>query len=489
MVNPLELLGYAGNLLDLPGSSVRDLLTGQNPFDQWMTPFSGDNRASGRDVLRPLLGANKETGMSGWLSDPMEGVKDVLGFGAEVALDPMNFVSGGAVLRAIKGGKAARQANAVNALREAGKYSYVNPRVLARQADEMVNPLDDMVRSTLDAKLSGPLPEDLIGGRTSFDVPENDMFDRLYMRRGARQLGKEKIDDAITVASIEARQPGSGAYRSLHNYLRGFGKPIVAEEVISPDFAAKLQHMGYEQVDSNWVYRPTADEVAPATASVAEQSPKLLGYTPELERVQHVGRDWSASATPEHPYGMFDMNEVGTGQTGKTYGPAMYVSDDPRTPKYVRSLLERQGFPDAVQYELDMPNVPLADWTTQGSAEQMLGVDPRLAGIEDLQATGYPGAMTPSSIKGFAGDRVLWDQDLIDQMRIRAIDGERVPINPTTLVQQVEQPAFRASAGDSPLVSTMNPMRPQAVPGVLRPLTAGAAYNALARQNQYGGIL
>jgi hypothetical protein len=84
---------------------------------------------------------------------------------------------------------------------------------------------------------------------------------------------------------------------------------------------------------------------------------------------------------------------------------------------------------------------------------------------------------------------VTWDPELIKQMQVRMIDGEIVPINPTTLVQQVEQPTFRAAAGDSPLVSTMNPMRPQAVPSVLRPLAAGAAYNALARQNQYGGIM
>jgi len=675
MVNPLELLGYAGNLLDLPGSSVRDLLTGQNPFDQWMTPFSGDNRASGRDVLRPLLGANKETGMSGWLSDPTEGVKDVLGFGAEVALDPMNFVSGGAVLRAIKGGKAARQANAVNALREAGKYSYVNPRVLARQADEMVNPLDDMVRSTLDAKLSGPLPEDLIGGRTSFDVPENDMFDRLYMRRGARQLGKEKIDDAITVASIEARQPGSGAYRSLHNYLRGFGKPIVAEEVISPDFAAKLQHMGYEQVDSNWVYRPTVDDVAPAAASVAEQNPmKLLGYTPERETVFHGGRDWSASATPEHPYGVFDTSRLKTGEGNNAYGPGMYVADEAVTSgkyrnmaqermnqeyfsspeameKYFEpgSLVDGFGVLDRVEafnradsglgwsvdvrsvdpsnpdvsvggvrrhtvppsprkiakklgdnpysaklYQLDMPTgskdrfmqwearmadqpqnvqsaiasmpgMDMADRVTEleaqslainnqmrearvragarpsdwgftndelknlreqyrkvndeaerltvemrdrfgfrtgmlrdgnatGSmvADLLMGNTPSYATLAEtagLREAGVPGMKNLSNATPGSYNYAIWDQDLINQMRIRAIDGERVPINPTTLVQQVEQPTFRAAAGDSPLVSTMNPMRPQAVPSVLRPLAAGAAYNALARQNQYGGIL
>jgi hypothetical protein len=113
MLNPLiDMLGYVGNLLDLPGSSVRDLLSGQNPFDQWATPFSDENRASGRDVLAPLLGRNEETGMSGWLQNPMEGVKDVAGFGLEMAADPLNLVSLSPLWRALKGRKAARMTNA-----------------------------------------------------------------------------------------------------------------------------------------------------------------------------------------------------------------------------------------------------------------------------------------------------------------------------------------------------------------------------------------
>lgn len=111
MPSLLDILGYAGNVLDLPGSSLRDLLSGNNPFDQWATPFSSDNRASGRDVLQPLLGANEETGMSGWFDNPMEGVKDLAGFGFEMAADPLNFVSMAPVFRALKGRKAARKFN------------------------------------------------------------------------------------------------------------------------------------------------------------------------------------------------------------------------------------------------------------------------------------------------------------------------------------------------------------------------------------------
>jgi hypothetical protein len=111
MASLLDYLGYAGNMLDLPGSSLRDILSGRDPFDQWATPFSGENRASGRDVLNPIFGANKETGMSGWLDDPWEGVKDLAGFGLEVVADPLNLIPAGALSKVLKGRKAARGVN------------------------------------------------------------------------------------------------------------------------------------------------------------------------------------------------------------------------------------------------------------------------------------------------------------------------------------------------------------------------------------------
>src|SRR5690349_10212332 len=44
-------LATVGNLLDVPGSMVRDALAWENPLDQLLTPFSGENRTSGRELL------------------------------------------------------------------------------------------------------------------------------------------------------------------------------------------------------------------------------------------------------------------------------------------------------------------------------------------------------------------------------------------------------------------------------------------------------
>jgi hypothetical protein len=87
----LTVVGAVGNTLDLPASSLRDVLAGKNPLDQWLTPFSAKNRTTGRELLTLAgLRKNKETGVGGWLKDPMEGVYDVAGFAAEVVLDPLN---------------------------------------------------------------------------------------------------------------------------------------------------------------------------------------------------------------------------------------------------------------------------------------------------------------------------------------------------------------------------------------------------------------
>lgn len=133
----LNLLGKFGNVMDLPGSSVRDLITGNNPFDQWMTPTDDVNRVSGRDVLSQfgLMRPNHETGMSGWLSDPGEGVRDIGGALLEGLLDPTNLLPANWVGKVLKSRKATAAANAAIG----GKYGYVNPKVAARPAAEVVS--------------------------------------------------------------------------------------------------------------------------------------------------------------------------------------------------------------------------------------------------------------------------------------------------------------------------------------------------------------
>ena len=237
MPSLLDVLGYAGNLLDLPGSSLRDVLSGNNPLDQWTTPFTDQNRATGRDVLHNLfgLGANEETGMSGWLDNPMEGVKDLAGFGVEMVADPLNFLSLSPLFKALRGRKAARAANAAEVAASKGRYGYVNANRLA---------------------------DDMVGG----------------------------VDEAASVAG---------------------------------------------------------DVVSPMAEPVGQ---KLLGYTPGgeswrypgRETSRHAGYPWEASATAEHPYGMFDINYKGIGEGGQAYGPGFYRADVDPTSEHYRDIVQKR---------------------------------------------------------------------------------------------------------------------------------------------------
>lgn len=105
----LSPIGMIGNVLDLPGSGVRDVLTGNNPFDQWLTPLSADNRATGRDV-------NQHFGLSG-PNDPNKWEwGDVGGFLTEVATDPLSWISGGTGAIGKGAGQAAYRAGLANGL-------------------------------------------------------------------------------------------------------------------------------------------------------------------------------------------------------------------------------------------------------------------------------------------------------------------------------------------------------------------------------------
>lgn len=78
-------LSGIGNLLDLPGSMVRDTIAGQNPLDQILNPFGSQNRTTGRDLNRMGgLAGSKDT-IGNWWG----------GLGTEVATDPLTYLTGG----------------------------------------------------------------------------------------------------------------------------------------------------------------------------------------------------------------------------------------------------------------------------------------------------------------------------------------------------------------------------------------------------------
>lgn len=88
----LGILSGVGNAMDLPGSVVRDILAGRNPVDQIATPFSDQNRTTGRQLARDYgLAGNKDT-WGNFLG----------GLAAETVFDPLSYVGVGMLKKAGK---------------------------------------------------------------------------------------------------------------------------------------------------------------------------------------------------------------------------------------------------------------------------------------------------------------------------------------------------------------------------------------------------
>lgn len=89
-----------GNVLDLPGSAVRDVISFRNPFDQWLSPTRPENRTTGRDLLRSVGVIGKQ--------DTWTNLAPAVAL--EVALDPTTYLTFGGSAALTGGGKAARAA-------------------------------------------------------------------------------------------------------------------------------------------------------------------------------------------------------------------------------------------------------------------------------------------------------------------------------------------------------------------------------------------
>lgn len=133
-------LAALGNFLDLPGSMARDVLAFRNPLDQILSPFSDAGRTSGRDLLRQygVTGTKDTWGNFG------------AGLAAEIALDPLTYLTFGASALG-KGGKAAK---AIDILGDAKKVASVKAgRAVGRREARMTTTFDDLFQY---AKASTP---------------------------------------------------------------------------------------------------------------------------------------------------------------------------------------------------------------------------------------------------------------------------------------------------------------------------------------------
>jgi hypothetical protein len=174
----IQALGALGNIVDLPGSSARDVigLAGSafdgdpnwekyNPFDQWATPTKSTNRVYGRDLL--------EAG--GILNDNTPGLDfgDVAGFGVDLITDPFNLGMAGRAFSTARAGSRARAANqtAINQARfqnvaNAERTGIANRGIAGERLDAIAN---NQIRE--DMLYQGALPSELLPAATKVFKP------------------------------------------------------------------------------------------------------------------------------------------------------------------------------------------------------------------------------------------------------------------------------------------------------------------------------
>jgi hypothetical protein len=228
----VSFIGSVGNFLDLPGSMVRDVASSAmqgkfvNPFDQLLSPLSSDNRTTGRDLAR----------QAGMASSQDTWGNAIGGFGLEVALDPLTYVTGGAsaLTKLGKGaskvgllddlGKVARKKGLGDGPVQAGVIGPRQARTTTSLQD-FITYGDEATRAKAEKLLQGVSPEDAakpIGGLYNIGVPFMDPIATLGTGAMAQKYAKG-MDTAMR--TLRYGRPIAGMEAPVNAFLNLFDAP------------------------------------------------------------------------------------------------------------------------------------------------------------------------------------------------------------------------------------------------------------------------
>jgi hypothetical protein len=325
-------LSAVGNVLDIPGSMVRDALAGQNPLDQLLSPLTDRNRVTGRDLMRQYGLVGRKDNYGNWWG----------GLAAEIALDPLTYLTfgagaatkagtlaknagimGKATRNAAKVGKGARALRVGSTLDEIIDLAGPGAREAAQAtAKQMGVDLADLggqkIGGLMGVKLNpfaneaaavfgqGPTAEKIAGGldaaghaarygKYSPLRPIAPLFDsRISGTTEAQQKLALEATEARKAATAESRNRLAGYYRTLHESGLFDPKDTLGQE--------NIRHMrrALEGVAETGVYqgRRPATDLLPANLKqfggmleeIRQEMPKMLQAerdaglkTPELE--------------------------------------------------------------------------------------------------------------------------------------------------------------------------------------------------------------
>lgn len=269
------------NLLDLPGSMVRDTAAwamgdkSANPFDQLLTPTMSDSRTTGTELLRQASQKMGSTLMDPSRDDPWykSAARGAAGIGAEILTDPLSWVTPLGLTKAgVQAAKAGTLARGIAPSIRAGQRS-----LLSFNLPLATRPFGSVGSQTKAAeKLGGWLDtkaEKLIYGSDKTPANWRQKIGSLLNMRGARQyldasvMGRttstgQKIAEKVTAKERNIRQAVLGAgisealrLRSLGTDQEAIGKELrqIAEGVINTTDAEK------QAIVDSW--QQAADEI------------------------------------------------------------------------------------------------------------------------------------------------------------------------------------------------------------------------------------
>lgn len=242
-----------GNTLDLPGSMVRDVLTGNNPFDQILSPFSSTNRVSGRDLLEQY-GLAPQNDPNAWeMNDFIAGPA---GMAAEIALDPLTYLTFGGSAAKTLAGKSAQKAGMLDdvakiASAKAGRAVGQREAMMMTTVGDLLSPLSDAAQVAKKEALANAgydaatMGGQVLGSPVGWQIPFSDIGSPIGVGSDAMQSvarGMDRIGEGIA-ASYPVRK-----IRSLFDPSAG-GSDYLPAQKVAADVARQRESINFTTSD------------------------------------------------------------------------------------------------------------------------------------------------------------------------------------------------------------------------------------------------
>lgn len=210
-------IGFVGNVLDTPGGIARDILAGKNPLPNIFNP---ETRTTGRELLQNvgLVGPNQEGFDAG----------DVGGLAAEIAMDPLTYLT--------LGGSAASKIG--KALKQSGNLTKPMSRVakITTPAKDIINTLGPDALARLQTR----------AGKVGLDVAKH--ADEPL--GGLARIGIPFTDIGTTIGHGPLAQKIAGGLDTLGEGIRSLAPVRTVASLFKPSYRGAQTRTGQKAMEA-----------------------------------------------------------------------------------------------------------------------------------------------------------------------------------------------------------------------------------------------